>query len=217
MIPLSLFSCPRSLLLAVFLFFGSTEATVCQRDFLNLSRRQPKPEEKTEGAERLTKPTSLGWVETCCILPFFFLSRPLWLQSPAEDPRFKDSDPSVSPIPTFMSPSSPQPSHSAFIKAGRESINSGAQLMAVCPSVAVNSVLDIRNMSPLNSRCLKPVTPDSDGCSRPPLSDPCDTCAVSWKTLAQGEGGRGQTGWFAKFLQTKLSPAVAIWSHAEDL
>lgn len=125
------------------------------------------PKKKTEGAERLTKPASLGWGETRCILPFFFLSLLLWLQSPAEDRCFKDSDPSVSPIPAFMSPSSPQPSHSAFIKAGRESINSGALLKAVCPSVAVNSVLDIRNMSPLNSRCLNPATPDSDGCSHP--------------------------------------------------
>lgn len=78
--------------------------------------------------------------------------------------------------------------------------------MAVCPSAAINSILNIRNMSPLNSRRLKPATPDSDGCSRPSLSDPCDVCAVSWKT--RPGGGRQGTDWLiCQMFTDKIRPS----------
>lgn len=133
-------SCLRSLLLAVFLLFYSTEAAVCQRDCPN-----PNSNEKMKGMKGLTKKNaSLGWSETRCILVFLFCL--VCFQSPAEDPLFKDSDPSVSHIPTFESPSSPQHSCSVYINALRERIdNSGVQLMAICPSVSINNIINIRN------------------------------------------------------------------------
>lgn len=136
------------------LWLFSTETAICQRDFLDLSTHISKG--KTGGVERLTKAFSqLRWDSLSYILLCFFFLH-LDFHNPEEDPRFKDSSPSVSHIPTRLSPSSPQ--HRIHRNAGRRTDNSEVQLKTICPSVGNNSIVNYRTMS----------LPDTDRNSRRP-------------------------------------------------
>lgn len=119
---------------------------------------------------------SLGYILLCF---FFFLL--LDFHNPEEDPRFKDSSPSVSHIPTRWWAHRRRSTEFREMQGRRRTDNSEVQIRTICPSVGNNSIVTYRTMS----------LPDTDRKSRrPPIHWSMPHACEGWKTRARrGEAG----------------------------